>query len=149
LLVNTRFACLSQVSDDYSFIPKWKPPFVSDIVPEDRCHLNGLAMVEGRPRYVTCLGQTDTPGGWRENKACGGVVVDVQSGEVILRGLSMPHSPRWHNDRLWLLNSGAGELWAVDVKTGRHDRRCRATQATRCTRRGASSDDTYSSSTRR
>ena len=120
-LVNTRFGCLAHLSDGHSFVPKWKPPFVSEIVPEDRCHLNGLAMVDGRPRYVTCLGETDTPGGWRENKASGGVVVDVESNDVVLRGLSMPHSPRWHADRLWVLNSGAGELWAVDTKTGRHD----------------------------
>jgi uncharacterized protein (TIGR03032 family) len=90
------------------------------VVPEDRCHLNGLAMVGGAPGYVTCLGATDDVGGWRENKAAGGVVVDVRSNEVVLRGLSMPHSPRWYKDQLWLLNSGAGELWAADVKTGRH-----------------------------
>ena len=119
-LVNTRFCCLSHLSAGYSFLPKWKPPFVSELAPEDRCHLNGLATVEGRPAYVTCLGETDTPGGWRENKASGGVIVDVQSDEVILRGLSMPHSPRWHEDQLWVLNSGAGELCAVDVNAGRH-----------------------------
>jgi uncharacterized protein (TIGR03032 family) len=118
-VVNTRFCCLSHLSDTYSFMPKWKPPFLSEIVPEDRCHLNGLAMVDGKPRYVTCLGETDTVGGWRENKAAGGVVVDVQRNEVILRGLTMPHSPRWYKDQLWVLNSGAGELLAVDVKTGR------------------------------
>ena len=119
-VVNTRFCCLSHLSEEYSFVPKWKPPFVSEIVPEDRCHLNGLAIAEGKPRYVTCLGETDTAGGWREKKATGGVVVDVQTSEVSLRGLSMPHSPRWHNGQLWVLNSGAGELWAVDVKSGKH-----------------------------
>jgi uncharacterized protein (TIGR03032 family) len=119
-VVNTRFCCLSRLSRQFSFEPFWKPPFVSEIVPEDRCHLNGLAMVDGKPRYATCLGETDDVGGWRVNKASGGVVVDVQSNEVLLRGLSMPHSPRWHKDQLWLLNSGAGELWALDVKTGHH-----------------------------
>ena len=119
-VVNTRFCCLSHLSEEYSFVPKWKPPFVSEIVPEDRCHLNGLAIVERKPRYVTCLGETDTAGGWREKKATGGVVMDVQSSEALLRGLSMPHSPRWHNGQLWVLNSGAGELWTVDVKSGKH-----------------------------
>jgi uncharacterized protein (TIGR03032 family) len=119
-VVNTRFCCLSHLSGEYSFVPKWKPPFVSEIVPEDRCHLNGLAIVDGRPTYVTCLGDTDTAGGWREKKATGGVVVDVQRTQVILRGLSMPHSPRWHKGQLWVLNSGAGELWALDVKSGNH-----------------------------
>jgi uncharacterized protein (TIGR03032 family) len=113
-LVNTRFCCLAHASDRFNFIPKWKPPFVSEIVPEDRCHLNGLAMVNGRPKFVTCLGETDVVGGWRANKASGGCIVDVDSNEVIVRGLSMPHSPRWHNERLWVLNSGAGELLIVD-----------------------------------
>jgi uncharacterized protein (TIGR03032 family) len=123
-LVNTRFCCLAHPSDASNFVPAWKPPFVSQIVPEDRCHLNGLAMVDGRPRYVTCLGETDVVGGWRANKAAGGVIVDIPSNEIVLRGLSMPHSPRWYQDQLWVLNSGAGELCAVDVKTGRHNVVC-------------------------
>jgi uncharacterized protein (TIGR03032 family) len=114
LLVNTRFSCLARLSRDFSFEPVWKPKFVSDLVPEDRCHLNGLALRDGQARYVTALGTTDTPGGWRENKAAGGVVVDVQSDEIVLSGLSMPHSPRWHEGRLWVLNSGAGELLVAD-----------------------------------
>jgi len=116
--VNSRFSCLSSLSEDFSFVPRWKPPFVSELVPEDRCHLNGLAVVHGKPKYVTALGETDVVGGWRENKAHGGVMVDVESGEVVLRGLSMPHSPRWHQGRLWLLNSGAGELLCFDPTTG-------------------------------
>jgi uncharacterized protein (TIGR03032 family) len=116
--VNSRFSCLSALSKDFSFVPRWKPPFVSEIVPEDRCHLNGLAVVNGKPKYVTALGETDTVGGWRQNKANGGVLADVESGDVVLRGLSMPHSPRWHQGRLWLLNSGAGELLCFDPATG-------------------------------
>lgn len=119
-LVNTRFCCLATLSADHSFVPRWKPPFVSEVVPEDRCHLNGLAIVDGRPKYVTCLGETDTVGGWRPGKATGGVVLDVESGSVVVRGMAMPHSPRWYKDQLWVLNSGAGELWAVDPKDGRH-----------------------------
>jgi uncharacterized protein (TIGR03032 family) len=110
LLVNTRFSCLARLSDRYNFTPFWKPSFVSEVVPEDRCHLNGLALVEGRARYVTALGTTDTPGGWREAKAGGGVVIDVDDDEIVIDGLSMPHSPRWHDGRLWLLDSGTGRL---------------------------------------
>ena len=118
-LVNTRFGCLAHIGRDFNFVPRWKPPFVSEIAPEDRCHLNGLAVVDGKPKYVTCLGETDAPGAWRDTKAAGGVLVDVDTNQVILRGLSMPHSPRWHDadpagGRLYLLNSGAGELWRVD-----------------------------------
>lgn len=125
LLANTRFSCLARLSSTHSFTPVWKPPFVTDLVPEDRCHLNGVALCEGRAKYVTALGATDTPGGWRENKAAGGVLIDVDSGEIVLGGLAMPHSPRWHNGRLWVLNSGTGELLAVDCPAGRAEVVCR------------------------
>lgn len=123
-LVNTRFCCLATLSEDHSFVPHWKPPFVSEIVPEDRCHLNGLALVDGKPKYVTALGTTDTPGGWRPSKAAGGVILDVDTSEILVRGLAMPHSPRWHQGRLWVLNSGAGELWRIDPASGKHDVVC-------------------------
>lgn len=113
-MVNSRFSCLSALSKDFSFVPLWKPPFISDIVPEDRCHLNGLSVVEGKPRYVTALGETNVVGGWRETKATGGVLVDVALDQIVLRGLSMPHSPRWHQGRLWLLNSGQGQVLCFD-----------------------------------
>lgn len=122
--VNTRFSCLSSLSSEFSFIPRWRPPFISDDVPEDRCHLNGLALVDGQPRYVTAFGATDTVGGWRDHKHSGGILIDVEQHEVILRGLCMPHSPCWHGDRLWLLNSGAGELWQVDPQSGQHQVVC-------------------------
>lgn len=122
--VNSRFSCLSALSKDFSFVPRWQPPFVSQLVPEDRCHLNGLSIVDGQPKYVTALGETDTVGGWRANKATGGVLLDVATGTTLLRGLSMPHSPRWHNGKLWLLNSGAGELLCFDPVRGAADVVC-------------------------
>jgi uncharacterized protein (TIGR03032 family) len=124
ILVNTRFSCLARLSADHSFTPFWRPPFVTDLVPEDRCHLNGLAMRDGRPKYVTALGTTDEAGTWREKKATGGVVMDVETSEVVARGLAMPHSPRWRDGRLWVLNSGAGELLVLDPDTGRAEVVC-------------------------
>jgi uncharacterized protein (TIGR03032 family) len=117
-LVNTKFGTLCTLDPDHSFNPVWRPSFVSALAPEDRCHLNGLAMVDGRPRYVTALGETDTAGGWRANKRNGGLLMDVQSGEILLRGLSMPHSPRWYNGQLWVLESGQGSLARVDLAKG-------------------------------
>ena len=118
-VVNTRFSCLCSLHGDYSFVPRWRPPFITALAAEDRCHLNGLAIVDGRPKYATALGETDTAGGWRANKPQGGCLMDVSSGEVIARGLSMPHSPRRHDGLLWLLESGTGRLVLVDPADGR------------------------------
>jgi uncharacterized protein (TIGR03032 family) len=119
--VNTSFSSLVLVNDEYSFVPVWKPPFITGLASEDRCHLNGMAMVDGEPLYVTALGTTDTEDGWRDNKTTGGVVMHVPSGEVVVSGLCMPHSPRWHDGRLWLLESGNGALGTVDLESGRFD----------------------------
>ena len=116
--VNTRFSCLCNIDSNYSFVPRWRPKFVTALTPEDRCHLNGLGMVNGLPKYVTALGESDTMGGWRANKANGGILLDVETNEIISRGLSMPHSPRWYGDRLWVLESGKGSLATVDMSSG-------------------------------
>ena len=118
VFVNTLYNCLATPSQRHSFTPLWKPPFISGIVKEDRCHLNGLAMADGVPRYVTAVSRSDTIDGWRDRRASGGVVVDVQSGEIVIGGLSMPHSPRIYRDRLWLLNSGTGELGWIEPGAG-------------------------------
>lgn len=118
-VVNTRFSCLCTLDPDYSFVPRWRPPFITALAAEDRCHLNGLAIVDGLPRYVTALGETDTAGSWRSHKPQGGCVLDTPTGEIVARGLSMPHSPRWHDGRLWILESGTGRLVLVDPATGR------------------------------
>ncbi|MTJ08041.1 TIGR03032 family protein [Anabaena sp. UHCC 0204] len=110
IFVNTDFSCLATISPDYSFVPIWQPPFISKLVAEDRCHLNGLAMVEEKPAYVTACSTTDTAAGWRNHRHDGGVVIDVKQNEIIATGLSMPHSPRWYQGKLWLLNSGTGEF---------------------------------------
>lgn len=117
-IVNTRFCTLSTISPEHSFEPLWRPQFVTALAPEDRCHLNGLCMVAGRPRYATALGETDSAGGWRENKKDGGVLIDVPANRVVVRGLSMPHSPRQYAGQLWLLESGEGSLARVDVEQG-------------------------------
>jgi uncharacterized protein (TIGR03032 family) len=117
-VVATSFSCLATLDADHSFVPRWTPPFISRLAPEDRCHLNGLAIVDDRPAYVTALGTTDEAGGWRAGKASGGVLVDVASREVAIAGLSMPHSPRWHGGRMWLLESGRGTLAVADLDSG-------------------------------
>jgi len=129
--VNTSFSCLSIRSDADSFEPVWRPRFIKQLMPGDNCHLNGLAVCDGTVRYVTALGQTDTPGGWRENKRNGGVLMDVATDEIITRGLSMPHSPRWYQGKLWLLESGDGSIGIVDLQTGKYEAMARLPGFTR------------------
>lgn len=118
-IVNTRFSCLSTLDGVHSFVPRWQPKFITKLEATDRCHLNGLTVIDGKLRFVSCLAMTDTPGAWREHKADGGVIIDVASHECVATGLSMPHSPRWYQDRLWVLESGLGTLSQVDLATGR------------------------------
>ena len=117
--VNTLFSCLCTLDNEHSFVPRWRPRFVSGYAPEDRCHLNGLAMGDGKPRFLTALGESNVREGWRADKRSGGIVIDYASSEVVARGLSMPHSPRLHRGRLWVLESGRGALSTVDPVSGR------------------------------
>ena len=117
-IVNTRFSCLSALHPHYSFAPRWRPPFISALRPEDRCHLNGLAVANGQPRYVTALAETDTPSGWRALKHNAGCIIEVPSGRLLTRGLSLPHSPRVQGNKIFFLHSGQGELAAADPQTG-------------------------------
>ncbi|MEA5621326.1 TIGR03032 family protein [Cronbergia sp. UHCC 0137] len=110
LFINTDFSCLATIQPGYSFTPVWQPPFITKLAAEDKCHLNGLAMVEGQPTYVTACSATDTPAGWRNHRLNGGIVIHIPSNEIIATNLSMPHSPRWYQGKLWLLNAGTGEL---------------------------------------
>ena len=117
-LVNTKMSCLCTLDINHSIVPRWRPPFITGYDLTDRCHLNGLAMRDGKPKYVSALGTSDQAAGWRENKAFGGIIMDVDSNEMIIQGLSMPHSPRWYRGKLWVLESGAGQLITVNEKTG-------------------------------
>jgi len=117
-IVNTLFSCLCALHPHYSFAPRWRPPFISALRPEDRCHLNGLAVVNGQPRYVTALAETDTPSGWRAVKHNGGCLIEVASGRVLSRGLLLPHSPRVEGERIFFLHTGQGDLAVADPQTG-------------------------------
>lgn len=114
IFANTLFNCLATTAEGHSFRPLWKPRFIPRMAPEDCCHLNGLAIEAGKPRYVTCVSRSDVADGWRDRRRDGGVVVDVASDEIVASGLSMPHSPRVWDGRLWLLNSGTGEFGCVE-----------------------------------
>ena len=124
IFVNTLFSCLATISESHSFIPLWQPSFISKLAAEDRCHLNGLAMEQGEAKYVTSISQSDAADGWRDHREHGGCVIDVKSNEIILDGLSMPHSPRLYQGKLWLLDSGSGYFGYVDRDRGIFERVC-------------------------
>lgn len=116
MFVNTLFSCLATISEVDSFDPVWRPPFISRLAAEDRCHMNGLAMKDGRPAYVTAVSTSDIADGWRDRRVGGGVVVSIADGAIVADGLSMPHSPRWRDGRIWLVNAGTGEVGFINPR---------------------------------
>ncbi|MEP5610832.1 MAG: TIGR03032 family protein [Cyclobacteriaceae bacterium] len=122
--VITQFSCIAQLDPRYSFAPKWKPNFISELKPGDRCHLNGMTLKDGVPKYVTALGKSDEPGGWRENKINGGILMDVDTNEILLEGLAMPHSPRLVGEDVFYLQSAVGELWKYHAPSKSNEKIC-------------------------
>ena len=121
IFVNSRYSCLATIDEVHSFRPIWRPRFISALAPEDRCHLNGLAMDGGVPRFVTAAAISDEKDGWRAHRLGGGVVIAVDSDEVVLRDLTMPHSPRVHDGALWLLDSGHGQIVRAEIDSGKRE----------------------------
>lgn len=119
--INTLFSCIVSLDDKYNFTPFWKPPFIDKLVSEDRCHLNGLAMEDGAPKYVTAFNQGNSFQSWRENVTTTGMIMDVETNEIVASGLAMPHSPRLFGEDLYVLLSATGELIRVDVNTGKYE----------------------------
>ncbi|MFO6424101.1 TIGR03032 family protein [Motilimonas sp. KMU-193] len=116
-IVNSNFSCLATLSSDYSFIPQWKPEFITDLAPEDRCHLNGMAMKEGKPKYVTTFDQSNTPRAWRDQQRLAGTLIDIETNEMLADDLIMPHSPRYYRDKIYFCHSGYGQVCTLDPVT--------------------------------
>lgn len=119
--VNTNFSCLATINDNCSFQPRWMPPFLASPEPGDFCHLNGMAMMNGKPKYVTMFGQTASPKGWREGVEKNGLIIDVETNEVVVQSLPMPHSPRVFDGQLYCLLSATGELIRVDASARKYE----------------------------
>lgn len=124
VFVNTQYSCLATPDINNSFTPLWKPPFITSLAPEDRCHLNGLAMEDGLPRFVTARGRSDEAKGWKPGQARGGLVISVPDNAIVSDQLSMPHSPFCHKGKLWLVNTGTCEFGTLDLDTGRFQPVC-------------------------
>jgi uncharacterized protein (TIGR03032 family) len=112
--VNSSFSCLCTLEPDYSFVPRWKPYFISELAPEDRCHLNGMTLRDGKPAYVTTFSTFDKSGQWRKSKEFNGTLMDVTSNKILIDGLAMPHSPRWYRNKVYFCNSGEGRVCSYD-----------------------------------
>ncbi|MDG1922580.1 MAG: TIGR03032 family protein [Glaciecola sp.] len=115
--VNSSFSCLCTFNPDYSFEPYWKPYFISQLEPEDRCHLNGMTLRDGKPAFVTTFSTFDEPGKWRDGDKFNGTLMSVAENRILVDGLAMPHSPRWYNDKVYFCNSGHGEVKTYCEKT--------------------------------
>ena len=118
VFVNTKYSCLATLDLTHSFKPVWKPPFISRLAPEDRCHLNGMAMADGEVRYVTAVSRSDVLTGWRARRHEGGVLIDVRDDRIVTDQLSMPHSPRVVGDQVYALDSGRGQVIRIDPASG-------------------------------
>ncbi|BFM39749.1 TIGR03032 family protein [Synechocystis sp. LKSZ1] len=121
VFVATRFNCLAKASTTKNFEPLWCPPFISHIMAPDHCHLNGLALHNGKLAYASSFSQTNTHEGWRQCQRHGGTITDIATNEIVVSGLSMPHSPRVYQGQLWVAQSGTGEFGKVDIKSGKFE----------------------------
>lgn len=121
IFVSTKYNCIATTSAVHSFKQVWRPDFISKLVAEDRCHLNGMALENGEVKYVTAICRSDTIDGWRDRRSSGGIVIDALTNKIVCEGLSMPHSPRLHLGKLWVLNSGSGELGWVNLATNKFE----------------------------
>jgi uncharacterized protein (TIGR03032 family) len=117
-VVNSTYSCLCTLDANRSFVPRWKPTFISELAPEDRCHLNGMALRDGRPKYVTTFNREDRKDSWTDEPVRDGTLIDVDSNEILLEGLIMPHSPRYYRGQVYLCESGHGRLLRLDPASG-------------------------------
>ena len=119
--VSTLFSSIVKIDDNFNFIPFWTPPFIDKITSEDRCHLNGMAMKNGKPKYATAFNNGNTSQSWRDKITETGIIIDVEKNTIIAEGLAMPHTPRIFNDELYVLLSATGELVKVNTEDGTYD----------------------------
>ena len=115
------FSSIIKLDENYSFNPVWTPPQIDKITSEDRCHLNGMAMLNGKPKYATAFNNGNTPQSWRDSITSSGVIYDIEKNKIICSGLPMPHTPRIFNDKLYVLLSATGELVKIDTDNGTYD----------------------------
>lgn len=121
--VVTQYNCIAQIGGARgSFSPVWKPSFISEVIAEDRCHLNGFCLERGVPAYATIVGVSNALNGWRAHRHDGGAIIDTRSNQTVASGLAMPHTPRLHQGKLWFLEAARGWFCSIEPATGKVER---------------------------
>lgn len=114
LFANTRANCVARAKPGGGYAVRWRPSFVDPELRRDQCHMNGLGVRDGELATVTLFGRSDQPRGWRTDaRYSSGELMAVADESTLAGGLCMPHSPRWHDGRWWLCDSGRGTLCRV------------------------------------
>ncbi|WP_462157484.1 TIGR03032 family protein [Pseudoalteromonas sp. GB56] len=118
VVVSTAYNCISKVGGTFGFEPLWKPDFIDEVFPTDKCHLNGMAIDEnGELALATAFSETNVYFGWKQTNQ-NGLLFDLRNNTVVCRDLQMPHSPRVFNGDIYLLESLAETLVRIDRETG-------------------------------
>lgn len=131
VVANTRFSTVDLIDGRHNFNPIWRPPFISLPMPEDRCHLNGLALAGNTLKYVTAFGPFNVAGGWRSKQDFHGVLIDAADGRCVAEGLSVPHSPRIIDGKVYFCESGYGTLVRINPDDGQREVVCELPGLTR------------------
>jgi uncharacterized protein (TIGR03032 family) len=121
--VLAKYNCIATTSEDKSFNVVWVPPWIEydkelhkSLPFEDRCHLNGLCLINDKPGFICAASKTNYMNAWKESKNKGqGIVYDIQKDEICCTGLYNPHSPRFYKNKLWILESGTGNFGYIKI----------------------------------
>lgn len=112
--------CVINNSTKYNFDIFWTPSFISKknnrVPKEDRCHLNSCCPVNGKIKYACMVSDSDISGGWRDNRVGGGLIIDIDTDEVVCSNLCMPHSLQYYYGKLYVLDSGTGRFGYINFE---------------------------------
>lgn len=127
LITNTQKNCiyvLDPTDEKYNILYTYYPFGERNI---DSIHLNGLCVIDN-DIYFVCWGDLFKSSEWK-NKAGGGFVCRIsdgwQSNSVVIGGLSCPHSLKYANGCLYIIESLGGHLNVYDTIDTRFHRKAR------------------------
>ena len=115
-LVSTTLNAVFRFDAAFVEVERWTLPGE-----DDSQHVNSLCLHEGR-LLASRFGRFDVHRGYKGATRGAGEIFDVKTGEVVIGGLSQPHSLVSHAGRLWVCDSEAGVVRAYHgfVETRAH-----------------------------